>query len=230
MIPKIIHHTAPRDKTKWGPLWSVCLDSWYEHFPTDQYTHIFWTDEDLNDLAHNDFAPYWDLYSSFPFDIMKVDIARYMMLYKFGGLYVDMDYYCYKNFHSTISHVDLVMVQALGHDEVVQNAMMGSKPKHPFWLDCLEETKRFNYNYIETLSKTHYVKDITGPYFLSRQGMKCTYPIHILDKNDYNPPIDYVSNSVITRHMLTSVWVADGKDLKEFYKENRNVDADTFKF
>lgn len=230
MIPKIIHHTAPDDRSRWGPLWEECLDSWYNHFPTNEFTHMFWSDDDLNDLARDSFQPYWEMYQSFPFHIMRIDIARYMMLHKFGGIFADMDYYCYKNFYTNIKDVDLVMVQAFAPDEIVQNSLMGSKVGHPFWLDCLAETKRINYNYIETLSITHYVKDITGPYFLSRMGMKCDYPIHILDKKDYNPSINCHSDSMVTKHMLTSVWSTDSNDLKDFYKRNRNVDADTYKF
>ena len=232
MIPKILHHTAPTDKTKWGPFWNKCLDSWYNQYPTNEYEHIFWTDEDLDILVSNDYPEYFDLYRSFPFHIMRIDFARYLMLHKFGGLYVDMDYYCYKNFHSMIKDADLVLIEALVRNEIVTNSMMASEPNHPFWIDCLEETRRFNYPYTETLDLNHYILDITGPFFLSRMAMRSEHKIHILNKKDFNPDIEEKDESIVVRHMLTGVWGwgLHEEELIECYKRHRNIDPNTYEF
>ena len=37
---------------------------------------------------------YMDIYNKFPYDVMRWDVIRYMILYKIGGLYVDFDYEC----------------------------------------------------------------------------------------------------------------------------------------
>ena len=47
MIPKIIHQTAPADKSKWHPIWEICQNSWKENFPSPEYSYKFWNDDDL---------------------------------------------------------------------------------------------------------------------------------------------------------------------------------------
>lgn len=88
MIPKILHHI-------WigSPLpdhLAACVDSWRTQHP--HWEHRLWTDEDLTWLAHR------DLYDRAPNLVprdavgqLRGDIARYEILHRYGGLYVDAD-------------------------------------------------------------------------------------------------------------------------------------------
>ena len=98
-IPKIIHQSAPADKSKWPEIWAKCQKKWKELFPAPKYEYKMWTDEDLDALMKNDFPEYYDMYKGYDQNIKRFDIARYFILHKYGGIYADMDYICFKNFY-----------------------------------------------------------------------------------------------------------------------------------
>ena len=47
-VPKIIHQTAPRDKTKWNPIWEPCQKTWRLHFPDYEYRIVITTEPKSN--------------------------------------------------------------------------------------------------------------------------------------------------------------------------------------
>tara|TARA_R110000824_G_scaffold53444_1_gene147941 strand:+ start:863 stop:1540 length:678 start_codon:yes stop_codon:yes gene_type:complete len=51
----------------------------------------FWNEEEVEELIETDYPEFWDTYKAFPHKIMKVDFAKYIILHKFGGIYLDMD-------------------------------------------------------------------------------------------------------------------------------------------
>jgi mannosyltransferase OCH1-like enzyme len=44
------------------------------------------------------FPEYYDKFNELPRMIMKIDMFRYFLMYKYGGLYTDMDYLMFKSF------------------------------------------------------------------------------------------------------------------------------------
>jgi mannosyltransferase OCH1-like enzyme len=64
-IPKIIHQTAPADRSKWHAIWTPCQKSWRTQFPDWEYK--MWTDEDLEDLIKTKYSwlninqEYWSM-------------------------------------------------------------------------------------------------------------------------------------------------------------------------
>jgi mannosyltransferase OCH1-like enzyme len=94
-----------------------------------------------------------ELYDSFNIMHMKIDLGRYVLLYLYGGIYVDMDMYCIRsldysnilkkflvkqNKYSNIlglSEINLSIYESyisIGKPQFVNNAMMISTRKHPF--------------------------------------------------------------------------------------------------
>lgn len=56
------------------------------------YTHHLFTDEDMETYVKENFAgPIYDCYMRLNIIVAKVDFWRYLVLYKEGGVYVDMD-------------------------------------------------------------------------------------------------------------------------------------------
>ena len=209
MIPKIIHQTAPADKSRWHPIWETCQKSWKDAFPYPEYSYQFWNDDDLLELITNDFPDYLQLYNDFGKDIiLKVDFARYAILYKFGGIYADMDFMCKKNFYNQLNN-NLVIVESSAHNEIVQNSLMASLPGDERWLSVLENCKNYYYkfknDYPTTKITGKYVIDITGPILLSRAlDMKT---IQMLPKQLFNPYSNsFNSNDIYTKHFGTGKW------------------------
>ena len=135
MIPKIIHHIAPKDKSRWHPMWLRCYPTWQHHFP--DFEHKMWSDEsDIDELVQDYYLQYWQLYQAFPAHINRLDFVRFCILHKFGGIYADMDMFCYKNFHAELTY-DLHIVEAPYGEEFLESALMMSAPDHEFWITCM---------------------------------------------------------------------------------------------
>lgn len=223
MIPKIIHQTGPADKTRWHPLWNVCQKSWKENHKNFKYK--FWNDDANEQLVKNHYPQYYDSYKNFALDIIRIDFARFCILHKYGGIYVDMDMYCYKNFYDEIKK-DICIVQALAEDEVLQNSMMISVPNNSFWIDCMElSINTYNtykdhqwYSTEDNTKDCFIIREIAGPILLSNVYDKYNKDqIQVLPAETFNNTKFSYNENYRTKHMLTGMWGANEmmKDIKQ---------------
>lgn len=225
MIPKIIHQTAPSDINEWHPIWKECQHSWIDNHK--DFVYILWSDENIFDLIKNHYSEYLNFYKTLPLKIIQIDFARFCILHFCGGIYADMDIYCYKNFYSMLND-DLYLVESwMDWGEKVQNSLMVSSQGNEFWKKCMMNSK----NLIEQrgiCKGNDGVLQACGPKFLSNL---ITPNISILPKEIFNPKIknqfnwarkNYESqeykdalldfnnlnqqNDIITRHYLTGTW------------------------
>jgi len=159
MIPKIIHQTGPKDTSKWHPLWFKCQESWKKNFL--QFEYKFWNDEQIDKLVEECFPQYWKMYNEFPIHILKIDFVRFCIMYQYGGTYADLDYYCYSNFYDELKDDVYLVENPLGNDPI-ENSLMCSVPKHDFWIECMELTKK-RYDHVKNKfpERLGYMKDIS---------------------------------------------------------------------
>ena len=64
---------------------------------------ILWDKEKCEKLIREDYPQYSKLYYSVKYKIMRVDIIRFLILHKYGGLYTDLDIYINSNFELKFS-------------------------------------------------------------------------------------------------------------------------------
>jgi mannosyltransferase OCH1-like enzyme len=208
-IPKIIHQTAPEDQKKWHPLWFFCQDSWKNNFKSDEYKYVLWNDTDNDLFIKTEFPQYYKLYCDFSNDIiLKVDFVRYAILYKFGGIYADMDFFCNMNFYHKLPS-NICIVESPASNEIIQNSLMASPPGDKRWLNVMDRCRDFFYLFKlknPTLNITGSdVIDISGPRLLSRSFDIST--IYILPVNLFNPLCDnFRSTEIYTKHYGTGKW------------------------
>jgi len=134
-IPKIIHQI-------WlgSPLpdrFKVYQQSWITHHPDWEYK--LWTDANVKDLILDN----QDLYEASTNYGEKSDILRYELLYRYGGVYVDIDYECLKpldilhysyDLYTGIQPMDTGLVQlGLG--------LIGAIPGHPMLKKCIVDLR-----------------------------------------------------------------------------------------
>jgi inositol phosphorylceramide mannosyltransferase catalytic subunit len=82
----------------------------YKHFvervkklnPKSRY--MFFTDNDINHFVRNKFPEYYITYKKFPYKIQKIDFFRYLAIYYYGGVYLDLDIYLYKTLYDISSN------------------------------------------------------------------------------------------------------------------------------
>lgn len=241
MIPKIIHHIAPENKEDWSPVWTKCRQSWLDNF--HDFTFMLWNDDDIDDFVFKHYPEYWKIYESFPRHIMKIDFSRFCILQTFGGIYVDMDFYCYENFYHNLCK-DVVLVGSIEKREKVQNSLMASKSNHLFLdyvLHSLTNQEFYSQDVTDQFSRIEiqeYIKEKTGPIFLSNINLDS---VQILDPELYNPKFNVMkssSNHIYTKHMYTGIW---GKEVinrikekklsfKDHYESLREINIETFDF
>jgi mannosyltransferase OCH1-like enzyme len=226
-IPKIIHHIAPVDKSRWHPMWERCYPTWQEHF--SDFEHKMWNDaEDIDNFVKEYYPQYWQLYSDFPAHIMRIDFVRFCLLHHFGGIYSDMDMFCYKNFYGELD-TPLHIVEAPYGEEFLESSLMISEPTHEFWVDCMELSKTHFYNEVQKRNikipfnndrATQYIiQSVTGPNLICRVWRKWakTGKIKTLSGVLYNNHGMSYHLEYRTRHMMTGMW---GKESVKFIEEN----------
>ena len=209
-IPKIIHQTAPSDKRKWKPEWFSCQQTVFRNFSDCRY--VLWTDEDLERMVRQHFPWFYPVFLSYPEPIFRADAGRYMFLYLYGGIYIDMDFEILGNFFSFLHPSCPNIVESpFPNVEKVQNSLMASPPRHPFWLEVLREMASCSTVFY------HSVLDATGPRMLDRvleNTPRRSY--HLLPVSQFNPPPlgriynadtwRYGDEKVWARHKCTASW------------------------
>jgi len=202
-IPKIIHQTAPKDKRKWNPVWKTCQETWQTYFPSPEYEYVIWYDEDLDNLIKVDFPWFYEIYKSYYKNIKRIDIARYFILYKYGGIYADMDYLCTRNFYNLLPQ-DKISISESPYkgNEYIQNALMCSNPKNIFWLKVIDKA-------MDRINEDNVLYS-TGPQLLSDVYFDNYEMVNVLDYKLYNPEpgtSEFDSVDVLTKHLGTKSWM-----------------------
>jgi hypothetical protein len=138
VIPKLLHQTAPtktltpeelrlqRRLARIMPDWQICL----------------WDDDDNSRLMHEHFPTLAAKYDSIKTGVVRADIARYMYLYVFGGLYLDTDYKVLRPFEERWLTYPCVLPASRSHDYasadfLVCNSVMAAEPGYPLFADFI---------------------------------------------------------------------------------------------
>ena len=208
-IPKIIHQTwksltLPEPFSTWSKTWHI-----------RNWKHILWDDNDIDSFVKRYFKnEQW--FFELPRTIMKVDAWRYMVLYVHGGVYVDLDFVRLKDINSYLSHD--ILLGKMGNDDLfehsIPNAIMFSRPKHPFWLHVIENIK------LKFKKGVRHVESLTGPVMLYSMAKKHKIP---LAKSHVFYPLDWSKEQHIRKKMLKNT-----PDVEILKKKYPNSTAFTF--
>lgn len=181
MIPKIIHQTW---KTKDIP------DEWKDAVNScktinKDFKHILWTHETMDKFVKKNYPEFHKIYKSYKYDIQRCDSFRYLVLYKYGGIYLDMDIICNKKLNKLL-HYDLVLARSANLETSFSNAFFMVIPNHDFFKYCIGHLSE-NINNYQYFGKHLHVMYSTGPAFLTNMvndygKIKDSY---ILTKKEY---------------------------------------------
>lgn len=129
-----------------------------------------------------------ELYDSFELIHLKIDLGRYVLIYLYGGIYVDMDMYVLRGLETSqkikslldkasndthvlgMSTLNLAMQESfifIGRPQTINNAMMISSVKNPLLYMCIQTiiSKANKYTTSSTFSK---ISNSTGPVFINK--------------------------------------------------------------
>jgi hypothetical protein len=219
LIPKIIHQIAPKDESSWHPVWKTCHESWKIQFP--DFEHFLWNDAgDIDNFVRENYKDFYDLYLAFPYKIMRINFARYCLLDYFGGIYADMDVYCYKNFYAIIKDKDLWFnenkyAEFVDKKYKIENCLIASSRKNLFWKDCLDVCKERFYSLQDLFAKKLVSREwlivhITDCDLLEQsRDIYNQSQINFLPAEIFNNRSNFFDNQLYTKHFHTGVWVND---------------------
>ena len=180
MIPKIIHQTWKT--TEIPDEWKDAVNSCKE---IHDYKYILWTDEDMIIFVKKEFPHLYELYTSYKYDIQRCDAFRYLVLYKYGGIYLDMDIVCKKSLDKFLNY-DIVFARSSNIGDYFTNSFFMASPMHPFFLYCINNLHN-NIDSYKYFGKHLHVFNSTGPDFLTKM-IKEYGPIedtYTLTKNEF---------------------------------------------
>ena len=130
-----------------------------------EYTYNLYDDNDMDNFVNKHFAgEIAECYNKLNIIVAKVDFWRYLVLYKYGGVYLDMDSSIEKPLRELIKNEDKAIITAEGNPNLfVQWALIFSK-EHPI----LKKTIEFVCDNIRNNSYPNNIHKMTGPTVYSR--------------------------------------------------------------
>ncbi len=188
MIPKIIHQTWKNEEIPFDML--PFVNRVKELNPDWEYK--LWTDDKCTELVENEFPYFLEIYARFPKNIMRADAIRYLIMYKEGGVYLDLDYEVLKPFsfgaHKVILPYNRQTKLGDAYDSI-GNCFFASEPGHPFWLDAINTLKEGSTPEVNSIPKNSTIEEeTTGPAFLTRIFLQKKYSdIYSPDRPVYHP-------------------------------------------
>ena len=161
MIPKIIHQTWKNN---------IIPDNWVNAVESCKskhvdYQYIIWTDETMDDFVRSSFPDFYQTYISYKYNIQRCDAFRYLVLYVYGGIYLDMDIICKKRLDSLLIY-DIVFAKSSNILSSLTNSFFMAIPQHPFIKFAINNLP-LNINKFNFLGKHIHVMNSTGPSYLN---------------------------------------------------------------
>ncbi len=144
--------------------WQIMLPNWEYHL---------WTDDMNRNFVHTHYPEFLYKFNTYPKDIQRADAIRYLLLYKYGGLYVDLDFECLKpEFISLLENASFMAgkepyahARRFGREYIICNALMASVPTHPFLKGVIQ--RMMNHPRGWDVHQGSDILDSTGPFLLS---------------------------------------------------------------
>jgi len=213
IIPKILHIIWLGPKVP--PMVSKgCMRSIAEQLP--DWEIKLWTDKDIQllDLQNRQYFEEETNYGA------KSDILRYELLYKFGGVYIDIDIEVVKSL-TQLNHAYefYAGLEAGDNEAIIGNSIIASIPGHPIMKDCIDQIKEHRYQMVDWK-----VVDRTGPKHFEQSVLRgsqhCDQGKFILFPKSFFYPIShcnrteknlqrYIKNETYCIHHWAGSWITD---------------------
>lgn len=174
-IPKKIHQIwlgskFPKEYKSWQK-------TWIDNHPDWEY--ILWTEKEIENFNFKN----KEVFDKTPNYGSKSDILRYEILNRFGGLYIDTDFECFKPFDYLHLNMDFYVGIIFEKEFNVTNGIIGSVPGHPVLEHLINSI-----NSPVVSNNTEKIHEITGPWALNE-----AYKLKMFDKTFRNVafPVSY---------------------------------------
>ena len=165
-IPKNIYQTWETKNLETG--FQKIVDTW--KINNQNYTYNLYDRLDREEFLKNNFnKDVYEVYTKIIPGAYKADLWRYCILYKYGGIYTDIDSICIGNIDDFIEGYDMVFMIDLNKNPCegnhnVANGFIAIIPESPIMLNCIN---KIIYNVVNGIIPPSKL-DFSGPGMLGR--------------------------------------------------------------
>lgn len=164
MIPKIIWQTYKDPYDQLPDYMHEAAQTWKDLNPDYEYRYM--DDAQASEFILNEFGEEWhNIFMNVPVGVMRGDLWRYMVVFKYGGVYADLDTECWEPI-STWMMDDKSMIVCPETSEHLCQWTFAATAEHPALGKVLEHIKEAFKD--PDYKKPHFVHNTTGPAIWTR--------------------------------------------------------------
>lgn len=201
---KIIHLTW---KNKEIPeRWKRSWESWIKLHP--DFVIMLWSDEENYKLIEKHYPDFLEKYQSYEYNIQRVDAVRVFYLYKYGGIYSDLDIAPRKSFETVLKNAkkNILLLSDAGNWEGLRvmmkgtllggyinskarssNMLMISKKGEDFWLKVRDKMLNPGIPWFGSITRHFYIMCTTGPFVVDSIMKENINEVEVLESRYFNP-------------------------------------------
>ena len=159
LIPKNIFQTHKSiDYINSKPKLVNAINSWKKH---RQFNYYFFNDSQCENFIKKHFPnKIYLAYKKLPMAVMRADLWRYCVIYKYGGIYADTDAICLNNPNFFINDTNLILAP---ENNVHLCQWTFSAPKNSPILKQIIELSVIKILSIKEIKGEHIIHELTGP-------------------------------------------------------------------
>lgn len=233
-IPKVIYQTF---KTKnLSKEMNDIVDSWKQY--NTNYKYRLYDDNECEEFIKSFFdSKVINAYYKLRYGAFRADLWRYCILYKYGGVYADLDTLCLGSIDNFInSKTEIMVPKDIGNSHHIFNAFIAIVPNHPIMDYCIKKIVNNVENKVDYRDK----RDVAGPGVLGESINKYlnrpeknniiysnTYNIEYLELLKFEYPNEYVTNQDYSKTLFQNKNSQNNRSIssayyKEIIKNNMN--------
>jgi len=224
-IPRRIIQTG---KTRSLPLRARAAQASMQCLNPD-FEYVYFDDAEVHEFIRREFPAHVDVYERFPYRIQRFDFFRYLVVYRLGGFYFDLDVYLATGLEPLLTSSCVFPFEELtlsrylrshcGMDWEIGNYAFGAAAGHPFLKAVIENCVRAQkepgwvapmFDGIPRLFRSEFhVLNTTGPGLITRtlveqpdlsDRVDVLFPKDVCDPDDWHQFGDYGT------HLMEGSW------------------------
>ena len=166
----------------------------------NKFTFLFFNDHDIINFIKNTFPEYLETFNNFDYKIQQIDFFRYLAVYHFGGIYLDLDVKITHSLKELINephickfpieqeNIEDKLIRKQGFSSLIGQYAFYAPAKHPFLKKIIDNIvkPRIPFSYIIKACEGHSDKEsdvlvyyTTGPILVTQSFLDMDYKINI---------------------------------------------------
>lgn len=216
-FPRIVHQVYLGYSGPMPDEWKNYHEIWKEQVEANGWEMMLWDLQMCRNLIlESDFPEFIDAFDNYKYGVQKADAIRYFILYKYGGIYSDLDVYPNMDITPMLEMYEQnTSIKAMfcmsPQDRKLSNWFMVARPESRFFLKCISlMSERHN----KTMVNKHFtVLWTTGPIMVQsvynsypNQDELLIIPREVLSSDTFCPGGCNISNYALLTNDQSGSW------------------------